>query len=56
MLRFTLKKRLRYYDVVSETKHMNTQWRTRKIFMGGVHLAAHGGYLHLVCTVCDVTI
>jgi len=34
----------------------HNQWRTQKIFMGGFHSVAHGGYLYLVCAVCDVTI
>jgi len=25
-------------------------------FHGGVHSVAYGGYVYLVCTVCDVTI
>jgi len=32
------------------------QWRTQKIFMEGFHSVAYGGYLYLVCAVCDVTI
>jgi len=31
------------------------QWRTQKIFMGGFHSVAYGGYLFLVCGLCDVT-
>ena len=33
-----------------------SQWRTQKIFMGGFGSRSYGGYLFLVCTVCDVTI
>jgi len=32
------------------------QWRTQKIFMGGVHSVAYSGHIYLVCAVCDVTI
>ena len=34
-----------------------SQWHMQKIFMGGhFHSVAYGGYLYLVCAVCDVTI
>jgi len=32
------------------------QWRTQKIFMGGVRSGSYGGHLYLVCALCDVTI
>jgi len=32
------------------------QWRTQKIFMGGVHSMAYGGHLYLAYAVCDVTV
>jgi len=32
------------------------QWRTQKPFMGVVGWGSHGGHLHLVRAVCDVTI
>jgi len=32
------------------------QWRTQKIFMGGFGSRSYGGYLCLVCIVCDVII
>jgi len=32
------------------------QWRTQKIFMRGFGSRSYGGYLFLVCAVCDVTI
>jgi len=32
------------------------QWRTQKILMGGIGSGSYGGYLHLMCAVCDVTI
>jgi len=37
-------------------KHLEVQWRTQKMFMGGFHSVAYGGHLCLVCAVCDVTI
>jgi len=35
---------------------VSNQWRTQKIFMGGIHSVAYGGHLYLVCAVYDVTI
>ena len=44
--------------LVSYTLSTNnySQWRTQKIFMGGVGSGSYGGHLYLVCAVCDVTI
>jgi len=42
-------------DQPYKTSH-SRQWRTQKIFMGGVHSVAYGGHLYLVRAVCDVTI
>jgi len=36
--------------------HGPSQWRTQKIFMGGLHSVAYGAHLHLVCAVCAITI
>ena len=38
------------------TWHSAKQWRTQKIFMGGLRSVAYGGHLYLMCAVCDVTI
>ena len=39
-----------------KAKHGQRQWRTQKIFMRGFGSRSYGGYLFLVCAVCDVTI
>jgi len=35
---------------------LTSQWRTQKIFIGGVHSVTYGGHFYIVCAVCDVTI
>jgi len=50
-----------YYEVyekgmVTSCTQYYHQWRTQKIFMGGVHSVADSGHLYLMCAVCDVTL
>jgi len=44
------------YKVLTVKTLVKNQWRTQKIFMGGVSFSDICGHLYLVCTVFDVTI